>query len=382
MALIKLKRGPSSNITSLNLEAGEPAYTTDTGKLYIGNSEGGKTLINPDGGSATTAEKLTTARNISASGDATAPAVPFDGTQNVDLVLSLKNSGVTAGAYTKVTVDTKGRVTAGASLVAGDIPALTLAKITDAGTAASKNTGTASGNVPVLGADGKLDAGLIPASAITDTFVVATEAAMLALSAAGVGDVAVRTDLSKSFILKATPASASANWQELLTPTSPVQSVNGMTGAVMVTTITGNAGTATKLATPRKINNVSFDGSADITVADDTKELKIAGGAADTYWNGLKAFVSFAASVLSTVLTGLSAATSTVVSATDTVLVAIGKLQAQVTLRAPLASPALTGTPTAPTAAASVSSTQIATTAYVKSQGYLSDSSVIDGGTF
>jgi len=38
--------------------------------------------------------------------------------------------------------------------------------------------------------------------------------------------------------------------------------------------------------------------------------------------------------------------------------------------KANLASPALTGTPTAPTAAADTNTTQIATTAYVKSQGY------------
>lgn len=37
------------------------------------------------------------------------------------------------------------------------------------------------------------------------------------------------------------------------------------------TTITGNAGTATKLATARTINGVSFDGTANITVADSTK---------------------------------------------------------------------------------------------------------------
>jgi hypothetical protein len=37
------------------------------------------------------------------------------------------------------------------------------------------------------------------------------------------------------------------------------------------TTITGNAGTATKLLTARTINGVSFDGSANITVADSTK---------------------------------------------------------------------------------------------------------------
>lgn len=107
-----------------------------------------------------------------------------------------------------------------------DFPAL--------GTASSKNTGTASGNVPVIGADGKLDTGIMPALAITDTFVVATQAAMLALTAQ-TGDVAVRTDISTSFILKAEPASVLANWQELLTPADKVQSVNGKSGVVTLT---------------------------------------------------------------------------------------------------------------------------------------------------
>lgn len=44
--------------------------------------------------------------------------------------------------------------------------------------------------------------------------------------------------------------------------------------------------------------------------------------------------------------------------------------------KAPLASPALTGTPTAPTALASTNTTQIATTAFVKSQGYLTTAPV------
>lgn len=99
------------------------------------------------------------------------------------------------------------------------------------GSAASKNTGIASGQVPIVGADGKLATSLIPATAITDTFVVSNQAAMLALDVQ-VGDVCVRTDLNKTFILKVVPATVLANWQELLTPTDSVTSVNGMTGAV------------------------------------------------------------------------------------------------------------------------------------------------------
>ena len=69
-----------------------------------------------------------------------------------------------------------------------------------------------------LDADGKVPAAQIPAVAITDTFPVASQGAMLAL-AAQVGDVAIRSDLSKSFILQAEPAATLANWKELLTPT-------------------------------------------------------------------------------------------------------------------------------------------------------------------
>jgi len=56
----------------------------------------------------------------------------------------------------------------------------------------------------------------------------------LALTAE-VGDVVVRTDLAKSFILKTLGASTLANWQELLTPTSPVSSVAGKIGVVTLT---------------------------------------------------------------------------------------------------------------------------------------------------
>lgn len=114
------------------------------------------------------------------------------------------------------------------------------------GTAAALNTGTSQGNIPLLGSNGKLPSTIIPASAITDTFVVSSENAMLALSTAEVGDVAVRTDLNKSFILKTDGASTLANWQELLTPTDSVTSVNGMTGAV--------TGLQTELSASNKLN--------------------------------------------------------------------------------------------------------------------------------
>ncbi|WP_146144001.1 hypothetical protein [Rhizobium sp. SEMIA4064] len=95
------------------------------------------------------------------------------------------------------------------------------------------NKGVANGYASLDGA-GKIPATQLPASAITDTFVVATQAAMLALAVQR-GDVAIRTDLNKSFILQAEPANVLANWQELRTPTDVVQSVAGRQGAVTLT---------------------------------------------------------------------------------------------------------------------------------------------------
>lgn len=85
-------------------------------------------------GSVASAAKLTTARTISASGDASW-SVSFDGSANASAALTLANSGVTAGTHTKVTVDAKGRVTAGAGLAAADIPTIDHNKISDFDTA-------------------------------------------------------------------------------------------------------------------------------------------------------------------------------------------------------------------------------------------------------
>ncbi|MEM2159501.1 MAG: hypothetical protein QXN55_00950 [Candidatus Nitrosotenuis sp.] len=115
--------------------------------------------------------------------------------------------------------------------------------ITDAVAASEK--GSANG-VATLDSNGKVPSIHLPAIAITDTFVAVDEASMLAL-AAQTGDVAIRTDLNKSFILKGTDPTLFTDWQELLTPTDIVLSVNGQIGAVTISDITGNAGTATSV---------------------------------------------------------------------------------------------------------------------------------------
>lgn len=98
---------------------------------------------------------------------------------------------------------------------------------------AASEKGAANG-VATLDAGGKIPGSQIPAVAITDVFTVASQAAMLALTAER-GDIAVRSDINKSFALAAEPASTLGNWVELRTPTDAVLSVAGKTGAVTLT---------------------------------------------------------------------------------------------------------------------------------------------------
>ena len=62
------------------------------------------------------ATKLATARKISLTGDATGNTT-FDGTADKSISVTLANSGVTAGTYSAVAVDAKGRVTAGSQII-------------------------------------------------------------------------------------------------------------------------------------------------------------------------------------------------------------------------------------------------------------------------
>lgn len=80
-------------------------------------------------GQAATAVKLASPRTLAIAGDATG-STAFDGSANATLDIRLANTGVTAGVYTKVNVNSTGRVIAGSVLVQNDIPALDASKVT------------------------------------------------------------------------------------------------------------------------------------------------------------------------------------------------------------------------------------------------------------
>lgn len=141
------------------------------------------------------------------------------------------------------------------------------------GTAATKNVGTSSGQIPVLDSSGKLVDSVVPKIAMTNTFVVANQTAMLALSTAQEGDVAVRTDLKKSFILKTAGYNTLSNWQELLTPTDAVTSVNGSTGAVTIS-LAGLGGVASSTYNTHVASNLHLT-STQRTIIDTIADSRI-----------------------------------------------------------------------------------------------------------
>ena len=286
---------------------------------------------------------ITGNQGITVTGDAS-------GSGTTSIALTLANSGATVGTYKSVTVDAKGRVTSGT-------------------------------NPTTLAGYGITDAVLS-----SDVVTTATASKILKLDA------------------------------------------NSKLPASVTGDADGNAATATKLATARTINGVSFDGSDNITInaVDSTSRIAssekgVANGVATLGSDG-KIFSSQLPSYVDDVLeyTNLAAfpttgeagkiyialdtnktyrwsgsvyvyitsgAVDSVAGKTGVVILAKADVglnnvdntsdlnkpisttqQSALDLKANLASPALTGTPTAPTAAVGTSTTQIATTAFVNAE--------------
>ena len=81
---------------------------------------------------------------------------------------------------------------------------------------------------------GKVPTSQLPSLAVSEYLgPAANQAAMLLLSGER-GDWCIRTDLSSTFVLISDGGSSIGDWQELATPASPVSSVNGYTGAVVL----------------------------------------------------------------------------------------------------------------------------------------------------
>lgn len=202
-------------------------------------------------GDADLAADIATEETARAAGDATNAAA-------ITAETSARGTAVTAEATARAAADstlttnlateTAARIAADATLTTADTTEATARAAAD--TTLTTNLATevtnrtnadallipltqkgAANGVASLGSDSKIPSAQIPSLAISDVFVVASQAAMLALSSAGVGDVAKRTDNGKTFILSTASYSTLADWIEI-TDGAAVTSVDGATGAV------------------------------------------------------------------------------------------------------------------------------------------------------
>jgi hypothetical protein len=174
---------------------------------------------------------------------------------------------------------------------------------------------------------GTLSTSQLPPLAINDVFAPADQAAMLALTAQR-GDMAIRVDTGKTFVLATDSPGTLADWKQI-TAAGDVVSVAGRTGAVVLSKT--DVGLANVDNTSDANKPVSTAQAASIA----TKEPTIAAGTTAQVYRGDKTWVT-----ADKTLVGLANVDNTsdvnkpVSTATTT----------QLNLKAPLASPTFTGT--------------------------------------
>jgi hypothetical protein len=140
------------------------------------------------------------------------------------------------------------------------------------------------GGVASLDINSKIPATQIPVVSFQSANVVATEAAMLGLSTAVVGSIAIRTDVSRNFILSGASPAVIGNWVELAVPTS-VTTINGIPGAyVTLTTNEIGEGATNKYYTDTRARNaISASGPLNYNAAAGTFSITAASTSSNGY---------------------------------------------------------------------------------------------------
>ena len=231
--------------------SGSPITGSGTLAFTLGSELQGLSSLAALGIVSKTATGTYAARSIVSGNSTISITNPLGTAGNIGLDLSTIGS---AGSYKIVVTDVYGRV------ISGTNPT-TLAGfgITDAVNTAA--LGVANG-VATLDVNGKLNLSQLPNLAITDTFVVSSQSQMTSLTAE-IGDIAVRTDLTKTFILRSLPSTTVGNWQELLNPT------NTNVGTVTSVSASGPSSGITVTGSP-----ITNSGNIDIALSNDLLALE------------------------------------------------------------------------------------------------------------
>jgi len=289
----------------------------NTAAAITGTTITGTSLVGPLTGNAATATKLATARSITIDGDVDASATNFDGTGDITLTTTLDtvNSDVgsfgSATAIPVLTVNGKGLVTAastaaitttltvGADSGSNDAVALASDTLNFAGTANEIETTVSDNQIQIGLPNNVIVAGNLTVSGTTTTVNTTNMTVSDKLVELGNGSTGSASGDSGLVIERGNDANAFIGFDESADKfTVGTGTFTGAsTGDLTITTgtlvaniegaVTGNASTATTLATARAIalagdvtGTANFDGSGDIsitaTVADDSHNHTIA----------------------------------------------------------------------------------------------------------
>lgn len=188
-------------------------------------------------------------------------------------VLNLKSGIATAGTYTKVTVDTYGRVVSGDSLVSGDIPTLAISKISGLQTAlddkANKDGSNATGTwgISITGSSRRLYQAPLTNEDLND-YTYANHSGKMYYAG---GDNTTVNSPSDAYGLMVWRIASGYTGHLMFDSAGDFRARfnNGTTWSAWdkLAYITDNVASATKLQTARTINGTSFNGTANITTA-------------------------------------------------------------------------------------------------------------------
>ena len=138
--------------------------------------------------------------------------------------------------------------------------------------------------VASLDANLKVPATQIPVVSFQSANVVTSQAAMLGLSSAVPGSIAIRTDINRNYVLSGTSPALIGNWVELAVPTS-VTTINGIPGAyVTLTTDEIGEGANNKYYTDARARNaISASGPLNYNASTGTLSITAATGLSNGY---------------------------------------------------------------------------------------------------